>query len=66
MPTFWALIGVFSAIIVLEAVVTRVPSFESHGAPIIVGSFVSVQLAASPDPAAGTRQINAFAALVAQ
>lgn len=41
MPTFWAFLGVFSAIVVLEAVVTRVPLFESHGAPIIVGSFVS-------------------------
>lgn len=42
MPTFWAFIGVFCAILVLEVTVTHVPSFESHGVPIIVGSFVSL------------------------
>ncbi len=41
MPTFWAFVGVFCAILVLEAVVTRVPPFESHGVPLIIGSFVS-------------------------
>ncbi|KND90043.1 Transmembrane protein [Tolypocladium ophioglossoides CBS 100239] len=39
MPVFWAFIGIFCAILLIEAVSKRVPSFESHGAPIIVGSF---------------------------
>ncbi|KAH6973969.1 HPP family protein [Ilyonectria destructans] len=39
MPITWAFIGIFCAILILEAVVKRVPSFESHGVPIIVGSF---------------------------
>ena len=42
MPAFWAFIGVFCAILLIEAVSKRVPSFESHGVPIIVGSFVRV------------------------
>lgn len=42
MPIFWAFIGVFCAILVLEVTVTHVPSFESHGVPTIVGSFVSL------------------------
>ncbi|GAO13205.1 hypothetical protein UVI_02025540 [Ustilaginoidea virens] len=36
---FWAFIGVFASLVLIQAVSTRVPSFESHGAPIIVGSF---------------------------
>ncbi|PNY25290.1 Transmembrane protein [Tolypocladium capitatum] len=39
MPVFWAFVGIFCAILLIEAVSKRVPSFESHGAPIIVGSF---------------------------
>ena len=42
MPIFWSFIGVFSAILVLEAVIRRVPSFEARGVPIIVGSFVGL------------------------
>ncbi|OAA48498.1 HPP family protein [Metarhizium rileyi] len=39
MPVFWAFIGVFAAIVTIQAVSKRVPSFEARGAPMIVGSF---------------------------
>ncbi|KAK8932430.1 HPP family protein [Metarhizium anisopliae] len=39
MPVFWAFIGVFAAILTIQAVSKRVPSFQARGAPIIVGSF---------------------------
>ncbi|UNI16949.1 hypothetical protein JDV02_003331 [Purpureocillium takamizusanense] len=38
-PVFWAFIGVFAAILMIEAVSRRVPSFEHKGVPMIVGSF---------------------------
>lgn len=38
---FWAFIGVFSGLTVIEAVSRQVPLFRQHGAPLIVGSFVS-------------------------
>lgn len=44
MPIFWAWIGVFAAILMIQAVSKRVPSFEARGAPMIVGSFVSLIL----------------------
>ncbi|KAI1389471.1 HPP family-domain-containing protein [Hypoxylon trugodes] len=36
---FWAFIGVFCSITIIEAVGRAVPSFREHGAPIIIGSF---------------------------
>ncbi|KAI0105194.1 HPP family-domain-containing protein [Hypoxylon sp. NC0597] len=36
---FWAFIGVFCAIMIIEAASHAVPSFQAHGAPIIIGSF---------------------------
>ncbi|KAI0387158.1 HPP family-domain-containing protein [Hypomontagnella monticulosa] len=36
---FWAFIGVFCSIIIIEAVGHSIPSFEEHGAPMIIGSF---------------------------
>ncbi|KAJ6445073.1 HPP family protein [Purpureocillium lavendulum] len=39
MPIFWAFIGIFCAILIIEAVSRHVPSFESKGVPMIVGSF---------------------------
>ncbi|KHN98944.1 HPP family protein [Metarhizium album ARSEF 1941] len=41
MPILWAFIGAFVAILMIQAVSKRVPSFEARGAPMIVGSFVS-------------------------
>lgn len=40
MPIFWAFVGVFCSILVLEAAVTNVPAFQGHKGPLIVGSFV--------------------------
>lgn len=37
----WALIGAFCGLLVIAVVSTHIPSFKSHGAPIVVGSFVS-------------------------
>ncbi|QVM11988.1 hypothetical protein D8B26_006626 [Coccidioides posadasii str. Silveira] len=37
----WSLIGVFTGLLIVTAVSTHIPSFRQHGAPIIVGSFVS-------------------------
>ena len=39
MPVFWAWIGAFAAMLLIQAVTKRVPSFKAHGAPAIVGSF---------------------------
>lgn len=39
-PIFWAFIGVFGAILLIEGVSRHVPSFEHKGVPMIVGSFV--------------------------
>lgn len=38
---FWAFIGVFSGLTIIEVVSRQIPSFRDHGAPIIIGSFVS-------------------------
>ncbi|KAJ3477403.1 hypothetical protein NLG97_g8851 [Lecanicillium saksenae] len=38
MPTFWAFVGIFCAIIILQVASMHIPSFESHHAPAIVGS----------------------------
>ncbi|CAG9956369.1 unnamed protein product [Clonostachys rosea f. rosea IK726] len=38
-PIFWAWIGVFCGVSVIEAVAAHIPSFKDHAAPIIVGSF---------------------------
>ena len=40
-PIFWAFIGIFCAILIIEVVSLHVPSFQDHNAPLIVGSFVS-------------------------
>ncbi|KAK1249399.1 hypothetical protein MKX07_002915 [Trichoderma sp. CBMAI-0711] len=39
MPVFWAFIGVFGAIAMIEAVGKHVASFPPHHVPLIVGSF---------------------------
>ncbi|KAJ2969606.1 hypothetical protein NQ176_g8574 [Zarea fungicola] len=39
MPTFWAFVGIFCAIIIVQVVSMHIPSFEAHHAPAIVGSF---------------------------
>ncbi|KAL6872899.1 HPP domain-containing protein [Trichoderma novae-zelandiae] len=39
MPIFWAFIGVFGAIAMIEAVGKHVASFPPHHVPLIVGSF---------------------------
>ncbi|KAM3512555.1 hypothetical protein MY11210_003818 [Beauveria gryllotalpidicola] len=39
MPAFWAFIGIFCAIIIVQVTSTHIPAFESHHAPAIVGSF---------------------------
>lgn len=44
MPVFYAFIGIFCGISLIEGVSMHIPSFHSHGAPIIVGSFVSSTL----------------------
>ncbi|OTB09230.1 hypothetical protein M426DRAFT_316519 [Hypoxylon sp. CI-4A] len=36
---FWAFIGVFCSLIIIEATSRAIPSFRAHDAPIIVGSF---------------------------
>ncbi|KAH6688457.1 HPP family protein [Plectosphaerella plurivora] len=36
---FWAFIGVFCGISLIAVVSKHIPSFEAHGAPIIIGSF---------------------------
>ncbi|KAI2470894.1 HPP family-domain-containing protein [Annulohypoxylon bovei var. microspora] len=36
---FWAFIGVFCSLIIIETVSRAIPSFEERGAPIIIGSF---------------------------
>ncbi|KAI9369689.1 HPP family-domain-containing protein [Aspergillus egyptiacus] len=36
---FWALIGVFAGVLLISEVSLHIPSFRSHHAPIIVGSF---------------------------
>ncbi|KAF5009732.1 hypothetical protein FDECE_4078 [Fusarium decemcellulare] len=38
-PVFWAFIGIFCGISIIEVVSERIPSFIDRGAPIIVGSF---------------------------
>jgi len=37
---FWAFIGVFCSLALIETISHRVPLFEQHGAPMIIGSFV--------------------------
>lgn len=39
---FWACVGVFCGVAVVSIVSRQIPSFRDHGAPIIVGSFVSI------------------------
>ncbi|RDW78700.1 HPP family protein [Aspergillus mulundensis] len=36
---FWSLIGVFGGVLLISEVSMRVPAFQNHHAPIIVGSF---------------------------
>ncbi|KAI1371979.1 HPP family-domain-containing protein [Hypoxylon crocopeplum] len=36
---FWAFIGVFCSLTIIETISRAIPSFEEHGAPIIIGSF---------------------------
>lgn len=38
---FWAFIGVFCGISLIAVVSENIPTFGEHGAPIIIGSFVS-------------------------
>ncbi|KAK7429399.1 hypothetical protein QQZ08_003991 [Neonectria magnoliae] len=39
LPIFWAFVGVFCAVSIIEVVSDRIPAFKERGAPIIVGSF---------------------------
>ncbi|KJZ80141.1 hypothetical protein HIM_00855 [Hirsutella minnesotensis 3608] len=39
MVIFWAFIGIFASLLTIQAVTPRVPLFEAHNVPIIVGSF---------------------------
>lgn len=43
MPVFWAFIGIFSTILLIEAVSYQIPSFRARRVPTIVGSFVRLQ-----------------------
>lgn len=47
MPIFWAFLGVFGAIAMIEAVSKHVASFAPHHVPNIVGSFVGLTLVLS-------------------
>ncbi|KAM0548456.1 hypothetical protein ACHAPJ_009942 [Fusarium lateritium] len=38
-PVFWAFVGIFCALSVIELASERIPAFVERGAPIIVGSF---------------------------
>jgi hypothetical protein len=42
--TFWAFIGIFCAILIIEAASKAVHAFQDHGAPIIIASFVRTTL----------------------
>lgn len=42
--TFWAFVGSFCAIVIIQLVDLHLPSFVHHHVPIIVGSFVSRRL----------------------
>ncbi|OAQ96757.1 hypothetical protein LLEC1_01427 [Akanthomyces lecanii] len=59
MPTFWAFIGIFCAITIIQVVSKHVPAFESHHVPAIVGSFVSRSNIVVPDPRPSTVRISA-------
>jgi len=37
---FWAFIGVFSSLAIIQVIGRQVPSFVEYGAPTIIGSFV--------------------------
>lgn len=37
----WATLGVFLGLTLIEAVGQQIPSFQAHGTPVIIGSFVS-------------------------
>ncbi|KAK5988551.1 Transmembrane protein [Cladobotryum mycophilum] len=39
MPIFWAFIGIFCSICIIESVSRHIPSFPEHNVPVIVGSF---------------------------
>lgn len=39
---FWAFIGIFCGISIITVVSEHIPSFKDAGAPLIVGSFVSL------------------------
>lgn len=41
LTAFWSLVGAFCGVALVAEVSKRIPSFESHHAPIIIGSFVS-------------------------
>lgn len=59
MPTFWAFIGIFCAITIIQVVSKHVPAFESHHVPAIVGSFVSRWSILVPDPRPSAVRISA-------
>lgn len=39
---FWAFIGILCSLTIIELVGRAIPSFEAHGTPMIIGSFVSL------------------------
>lgn len=41
MMVFWAFVGIFCALSIIEVISLRVPSFQERGVPVIIGSFVS-------------------------
>lgn len=42
MVTIWAFVGIFASLAVIQAASLHVASLQAHGAPLIVGSFVSL------------------------
>lgn len=39
-PIFWAFIGIWCSLAIIQVVDLHIPEFESRGVPIIIGSFV--------------------------
>ena len=52
-PIFWAFVGVFCSLCVIEVVSLHVPTFKHRKVPLIVGSFVRLNSSSSLFLAAG-------------
>ncbi|KAI9158157.1 HPP family protein [Paramyrothecium foliicola] len=46
-PIFWAFIGIFCALSVIQVASKHVPAFQDRNAPLIIGSFVSTRPSSS-------------------